>query len=91
MIKSFRHKGLQELFLTGSSRRIHSSLHRRCLRRLDALDHAETLQELNLPGFDFHPLHGSPKRFSVHVNGPWCVTFEWSHGEACRVNLEQYH
>ncbi len=91
MIKSFRHKGLQKLFLTGSSRRIHPSLHRRCLRRLDALDHAETLQELNLPGFDFHPLHGSPKRFSVHVNGPWCVTFEWSHGEACRVNLEQYH
>ncbi len=28
---------------------------------------------------------------SIHVNGPWCITFEWEEGEALRVNLEQYH
>jgi hypothetical protein len=27
----------------------------------------------------------------LHVNGPWCITFEWIDGEALRVNLEQYH
>ncbi len=91
VIKSFRHKGLQELFLKGTSRKIHSSLHRRALRRLDALDHAETQQELNVPGFNLHPLRGRPKRYSLHVNGPWCITFEWRRGEAHRVDLEQYH
>lgn len=91
MIKSFQHKGLEELFLTGTTRRIHPSLHRRCLRRLDALDQAEALSELNLPGFDFHPLRGKPKRYSLHVNGPWCITFEWQPGEAYRVDFEQYH
>ena len=91
VIKSFRHKGLRELFLKGTTRRIHSSLHRRALRRLDALDHAETQQELNVPGFNFHSLRGRPKRYSLHVNGPWCITFEWSQGEAHRVDLEQYH
>jgi len=34
----------------------------RCLRRLDALDQAESLMELNVPGFDFHSLRGIPKR-----------------------------
>lgn len=91
MLLSFRHKGLAELFERGRSRRVPPSLHARCLRRLDALDQAESLQELNLPGFDFHPLRGKPQRYSIHVNGPWCITFEWEDGEAKRVDLEQYH
>jgi hypothetical protein len=32
-------------------------------------------EEMNVPGFDFHPLRGfKPTRYSVHVNGPWCIT-----------------
>ena len=47
---------------------------------------------MNLPGFDFHALLGfSPTRYTVHVNGPWCVIFEFEDGEACRVDFEQYH
>src|SRR5712672_820366 len=47
---------------------------------------------MNVPGFDFHSLQGfNPKRYSVHVNGPWCITFEFEDGEACRVDFEQYH
>lgn len=47
---------------------------------------------MNLPGFDFHPLKGfKPTRYSVHVNGPWCITFEFDHGDAFRVDFEQYH
>ncbi len=30
-------------------------------------------------------------RYSIHVNGPWCVTFEFQDGEASAVDLEQYH
>lgn len=91
MIRSFRHKGLQELFEQGSSRRIRPDLQIRALRRLDALHAAETLEQLNVPGFNFHPLRGSPRRYSLHVNGPWCITFEWNDGDALKVELEQYH
>ena len=91
MIRTFRHKGLEELFETGSSRRVRPDLQARALRRLDALDHAEALSDLNIPGFDFHALQGKPQRYSLHVNGPWCVTFEWEEGDAIRVDLEQYH
>ena len=91
MIKSFAHKGLAELFEKGSSRKIRQDLNLRILRRLDALDHAESLMDLNVPGFNFHGLQGVPKRYSIHVNGPWCLTFEWVEGEALRIDLVQYH
>ncbi len=55
------------------------------------LDHAATLSALNVPGFSFHPLKGTPKRYSLWVNGPWRLTFEWKDGDAYRVDLEQYH
>lgn len=91
MIKSFKHKGLAELFTKGHSHKINKELHSRILRRLDALEQAELLTDLNVPGFDFHGLHGDPKRYSIHVNGPWCITFEWDNNESVRVDLEQYH
>lgn len=91
MIKSFKHKGLAELFERGHSGKVRQDLQSRSLRRLDALDQAESLTDLNMPGFDFHPLQGVPKRYSIHVNGPWCLTFEWENGDALKINLEQYH
>lgn len=91
MIKSFKHKGLAELFERGHSRRLRDDLQSRSLRRLEALDQADSLTDLNVPGFNFHGLRGSPKRYSIHINGPWCITFEWEEGDALGVNLEQYH
>lgn len=91
MIRSFRSKQLNALWETGKSR-IDARLHARALRRLDALDAASRPEELNVPGFDFHALRGlSPTRYTVHVNGPWCVTFEFSDGDAVAVDFEQYH
>ena len=91
MILSFLHKGLQELYETGKSAKVRADLCARTLRRLDAIATAKTAEALNLPGFDFHALRGKPKRFSVHVNGPYCITFEWEGENAIRVNLENYH
>jgi len=58
---------------------------------LDVLDTADELTELNIPGFNFHGLLGKPKRHSIHINGPYCITFEWCNGEAIHVDLENYH
>jgi proteic killer suppression protein len=91
VIESFWHRGLRELFETGRSARVRPDLHRRALVRLDAIDKAARLGALNQPGFDFHPLRGLwPRRYSIHVNGPWRITFEWRNGRALRVDLEQY-
>ena len=91
MIKNFRHKGLAELFERGNTRRVRQDLQSRCLRRLEALDQAVSVTDLNVPGFNLHGLRGMPKRYSIHVNGPWSITFEWQEGDVLRVDLEQYH
>jgi len=90
-IRSFRHKGLKALFETGTSKRVPPSLQRRIVVRLDALEAAANLRELNQPGFDFHPLRGKPQRHSIHVNGPWCVTLERIESSALHVDPEQHH
>ncbi len=79
------------LFLDDNSSRVPPDMVKRCRVRLAALDEAERLEDLNIPGFDFHGLRGKPKRYSIHVNGPWCITFEWLNGDVWRVDLVQYH
>ena len=91
VIKNFRHKGLSELFEKGSSRKVRQDLKARTLRRLDVLNQAESLKELKIPGFDFHRLRGKPIRYSIHVNGNFCITFTWENGNAKDVDLEDYH
>jgi len=91
VIRSFRHKGLKEVFERGTSGKVAPALVNRCRRQLDVLHHAAALLDVNIPGFNFHPLKGRPLRYSIHVNGPWCITFEWDKRDAYRVDLEQYH
>jgi len=92
MIRSFRHKGLAELYETSRSAKIDKRMHARILRRLDTLASASAFEDLAIPGYDFHPLRGfDPTRYSIHVNGPWCITFEFDDGDVCRVDFEQYH
>jgi len=93
MLKNFKHRGLKELFKNGRTSRVRADLQKRALRRLDALDAATCPEDMNIPGFDFHSLQGKPKRYSVHVNGPICITFGWENDGAVAidVNLENYH
>ncbi len=58
---------------------------------LDQLDAAGIPEDMDTPGNDFHPLKGKPKRYSVHVNGNFCITFEWDGTDTIRVDLEDYH
>ncbi|MFY8049179.1 MAG: type II toxin-antitoxin system RelE/ParE family toxin [Erythrobacter sp.] len=92
MISSFKSKALAVLFETGKSGKIDAKLHKRLLLRLDRLEVAERPEDMNLPGFNFHALNGfNPTRYTVHVNGPWCITFEFDGTDAAHVDLQQYH
>ena len=46
---------------------------------------------MHLPGFDFHALQRLRRRYTIHVNGPCCLTYEFEDGDAWRVDLEPYH
>ena len=91
MIKTFANKQLKALRETRKSR-LDPRMHSRILRRLDVLDAATVQEDMNLPCFDFHALRGhTPTRYTVHVNGPWCITFEFRDGDAHVLDFDQYH
>lgn len=92
MIKSFRNKALASLWETSKSAKIDTKMHRRIMARLTSLDAAGKPEDMNLVGYDFHARKGfDPTRYTVHINGPWCITFEFEGGDAYRVDFEQYH
>ncbi len=91
MIKSWKHKELKRLFVTGRSK-INKDHHAKILRILDVLEASVAVEDMNIPGFDFHSLRGlKPKRYSTHVNGNYCITFEFDSGHAFTVKYEDYH
>jgi len=91
MIRTFRSKELAALW-EGKRTKIDRRFYPRILIRLDALDAAVEPASMNLTGYDVHALQGFvPTRCTVHVNGPWCLTFEFEDGRAYRVDFEQYH
>lgn len=92
MIKTFSNKHLHELFVDGKTAKLDPKLHKKIMNRLDRLDTATELSELNVPGFNFHALNGfNPTRYTIHVNGPWTITFVFQNGDAYAVDFEQYH
>ena len=91
VIAGFRHRGLEEIYLTGSTRRIGPDHIRKCARILQLLDVADQPEDLNIAGLHFHGLQGKPKRWSVRVSGNYRVTFGWSGKNAADVNYEDYH
>ncbi len=92
MIKSFRHKGLRRLFETGSTSGIQVSHAKRLRMQLVALDTAQTIDDMDIPGFRLHPLKGDlDGRWAVTVSGNWRITFEFRDGNAYVLDYEDYH
>ena len=60
--------------------------------RLNVLNRARELRDLNLPGLGFHPLKGDRKgEFAITVTGNYRITFKFEAGDVFEVNLEDYH
>lgn len=92
MITSFRHKGLRQFFETGNNSGIQASHAKRLRLQLVALDTAQVIDDMDIPGFRLHPLKGEMKgRWSITVNGNWRITFEFKDGNANVLDYEDYH
>jgi toxin HigB-1 len=92
MIKSFRHKGLEDFFLNDVLKGIIPEHAAKLARILDRLDASLSVKDMNLPGFKLHKLTGKEKNiWSVGVNGNWRVTFYFEQGDAYVVDYLDYH
>ena len=60
--------------------------------QLVALDTAVSVEDMDIPGFQLHPMKGQDKgRWSIRVNGNWRMTFEFRDGNAYILDYEDYH
>ncbi len=92
MIKSFKHKGLEEFYISGSKKGIQTDHASKLARILDRLDTSLNPQDMNLPGYKLHKLSGKKKDiWSVWINGNWRVTFYFEDGDAYIVDYLDYH
>jgi proteic killer suppression protein len=91
-IKSFRHKGLERFFETGSKAGIQAKHGERLRLILGRLNVSAGPQDMNLPGLDLHELHGRRAgTWTVKVSGNWRVTFLFAGKDAESVDYEDYH
>ncbi len=92
MITSFKHKGLERFFTTGSKAGIQPNHAERLRLILGRLNASTDPKDMNLPGLDLHELRGNRKgTWSVKVSGNWRVTFTFAGKNAENVNYEDYH
>ncbi len=92
MIKSFKHKGLEKFYASGSTKGIQAKHSRKLRMQLAALDTAHNVEDLDIPGYRLHHLKERLKGlWSITVNGNWRVTFEFTDGNVYIVNYEDYH
>jgi len=92
MIKTFKHKGLEKLFYTGSKRGIKPEHTGKLERILDRLHAASSVKDMNYPGSGLHKLTGDKKgQYAVKVSGNWRVFFEFVNGDAYVVDYDDYH
>jgi proteic killer suppression protein len=92
LIQSFRHKGLERFFRTGSKAGIQPKHAQRLRIQLFALDNAKRATDMNAPGWRLHALHGdSASHWAVDVSGNWRLTFAFEDENAILVDYRDYH
>jgi toxin HigB-1 len=92
VIKSFRHKGVEQFFLTGSKAGIQPKHADRLRRQLFALNNAKSPNDMNAPGWKLHFLRGELLgHCSISVSGNWRLTFAFEEEDAVLVDYQDYH
>jgi proteic killer suppression protein len=92
MIRSFRHKGIEKFFLTGSRAGIQPSHASKLNEQLTVLNAATKPEQMKVPGWKFHALKAELEgHWAVSVNGNWRLTFTFEGEDAILVDYCDYH
>lgn len=89
---SFKHKGLQKFYESGKTAGIQAEHKKRLRLQLIAIDTAIFIDDVDIPGFNLHPLKGKRKGiWSIKISGNWRLTFKFEDGNAYILDYEDYH
>ena len=92
VIRSFRHKGLEELFRSGSKAGMQPRHAARLRLQLGRLDASDAPAAMALPGWRLHPPKGQlAGHWAVWVDRNWRLTFSFSGPHAAVVDYQGYH
>ena len=92
MIKSFKHKGLEKFYESGSTKGIQANHAKKLRMQLVALDTAQSIDDMDIPGYRLHQLTGDREGiWTISVNANWRLTFEFEEGNVYIFNYEDYH
>jgi proteic killer suppression protein len=92
VIESFRHKGLEKFFHTGSLAGIQPKHANRLRVQLAMLDSSRRPEDMNAPGWKLHRLYGElQNHWAVWVSGNWRLTFTFDGDDAVLVDYQDYH
>ncbi|WP_439328020.1 type II toxin-antitoxin system RelE/ParE family toxin [Lonepinella sp. BR2357] len=92
MIISFKHKGLERFFRTGSTAGIQAKHKNKLSLQLSTLDDAASPLDMNKANWNLHALKGDlAGHWSISVSGNWRLTFKFNGGNAEVVDYQDYH
>lgn len=93
VIKTFKDKATRAVFEREGPRRFPPEIQRNALMKLLLIDAAETLEDLKIPPSNhLEKLKGYRKgQYSIRINQQWRICFEWSGGDADKVEIVDYH
>ena len=91
MIVSYRDKRTREL-AEGKRVKSFAGFERKAELKLDQLEAAISLLDLNLPGNRLEALKGDRQgQYSIRINDRWRICFSWREGDAYDVEVCDYH
>ncbi|MDH4162292.1 MAG: type II toxin-antitoxin system RelE/ParE family toxin [Nitrospirota bacterium] len=93
MIRSFKDRHTEQLYMTGKSKRLPGDILQRARRRLEYIDLATCLDDLKVPPSNrLHALtRNRTGQHSIAVNDQWRICFRFKKGDAFDVEITDYH
>ena len=92
MIRSFKHKGLENFYKTGNAKGIIPEQSLKIRRILEQLTRAKEIRDMGAPGYNLHQLKGDRQNiWAVTIRANWRITFKFENGDAYILDYEDYH
>ena len=93
MIQTFADRNTAELYRRGKSKRFPSEIWKQARRRLEYVDLATRLEDLQVPPSNrLHKLGRDREgQYAISVNTQWRICFRFVDGDAYDVELTDYH
>jgi len=93
MIRSFKSKETEKVFLRIRSKKLPGDIQQIALRKLRMLHRSKSLQDIRVPPSNrLERLKGNRAgQYSIRINDQWRICFRWEKGDAFDVEIVDDH